>query len=102
MLSIPFVGLRIVPLFEPRLRAGGHFTNALYLLLGFSELCSYTSSTVNFFVYYFTGTKYRKTLRDLSIWGENKQKTGTVRMNSTTKIGLTDTPAGTEASSTDG
>ena len=74
VLSIPFAGLRIVPVFEPRLRAGGHFTNALYLLLGFSELCSYTSSTVNFFVYYFTGTKYRKTLRDLSIFGEKQTK----------------------------
>ena len=99
MLSIPFAGLRIVPVFEPRLRAGGHFTNALYLLLGFSELCSYTSSTVNFFVYYFTGTKYRKTLRDLSIFGGKKQtKTGTERMNSTTKNGSTDTTAPTEAS----
>ena len=102
VLSIPFVGLRIVPVFEPRLRAGGHFTNALYMLLGFSELCSYTSSTVNFFVYYFTGTKYRKTLCDLTSWGKNKQKTDMVRMNSTTKNGSTDTTAATEASSTDG
>ena len=102
VLSIPFVVLRIAPLFEPRMRDWGEFTNALYMFLGFSELCSYVSSTVNFCVYYFTGTKYRKTLRDLTSWGENKQKTGMVRMNRTTKNGSTDTTAATEASSTDG
>ena len=102
VLSIPFVVLRIAPVFEPRMSSWGEFTNALYMLLGFSELCSYVSSTVNFCVYYFTGTKYRKTLRDLTSWGKNKQKTGSMRMNSTTKNGSIDTTAGTEASSTDG
>ena len=102
VLSIPFVVLRIAPVFEPRMSDWGEFTNALYMLLGFSELCSYVSSTVNFCVYYFTSMKYRKTLRDLTSWWKNKQKTGTVRMNSTTINGSTDTTAGTEASSTDG
>ena len=102
VLSIPFVVLRIAPVFEPRMSDWGEFTNALYMLLGFSELCSFVSSTVNFCVYYFTGTKYRKTLRELSIWGKKQTKTGTERMNSTTKNGSTDTTAGFEASSTDG
>ena len=73
VLSIPYIAIRIVPTFEPRMTAEEVFTNAAHLLLGLSELCSYTSSTVNFFVYYFAGTKYRKTLRDLTSW-ENTGK----------------------------
>ena len=65
VLSIPLVVLRIIPLFEPRLRAGGQFANSFNLLVGLCELSSNISSSVNFFVYYFTGTKYRETLQGL-------------------------------------
>ena len=63
VLSIPYIAIRIVPTFEPRMTAEEVFTNAAHLLLGLSELCSYTSSTVNFFVYYFAGTKYKNSSR---------------------------------------
>ena len=65
VLSIPIIVLRVSPVFQPQLNAGGHYANAFLVLLGFAELSSYTSSSVNFFVYYFTGTKYRETLHDL-------------------------------------
>ena len=80
VLSVPFIVLRIVSVFEPRLRPGDVFSNAGSLFLGLSELCSYTSATVNFFVYYLTGTKYRKTLRDLSIFCQKRP--ATMRTNS--------------------
>ena len=95
VLSIPFIVLRISPVFEPRLADGEDFTNALLLLLGFSELCSYIRSTINFFVYYFTGTKYRKTLRDLTTW-KNIRK----RLNASNKSGRIATHAGAVSAAT--
>ena len=68
VLSIPMIVLRVFPMFEPRLRAGGEFTNSFSLLVGVSEICAYVSSSVNFFVYYFTGTKFKQTLQDLLHW----------------------------------
>ena len=65
VLSIPIIVLRVVPVFEPRLRAGGEFSNSFNLLAAVSEICSYVSSSVNLFVYYFTGTKFNQTLQVL-------------------------------------
>ena len=65
VLSIPIIVLRIVPVFEPRLSAGGEFANSFNFLLGFCEFFGNTSSSVNFFVYFVTGTKYRQTLQGL-------------------------------------
>ena len=62
VLSIPVIVLRVFPVFEPRLRAGGEFANSFHLLLGFAECFGTTSSSINFFVYIFTGTKFRETL----------------------------------------
>ena len=91
VLSVPFVVLRIVPVFEPRLRAGDIFVNAAYLLLGLSELGSYTSATVNFFVYFFTGTKYRKMLRYLT---SCKKRPVTITTNSSKNAGSIATDTG--------
>ncbi|KAL8563836.1 hypothetical protein ACOMHN_061960 [Nucella lapillus] len=65
VLSIPVISLRVLPIFEPKLSAAGYYANLFVTLLGFSELCSYTSSSVNFFVYFFTGSRYRETLNSL-------------------------------------
>ena len=67
-LSIPIIVLRVVPVFEPRLRGGGEFANSFYVLAALSEMCSYVSSSVNLFVYYFTGTKFKQTLQGLFHW----------------------------------
>ena len=68
VLSIPIIALRVVPVFEPRLRGGGEFANSFYVLTTLSEICSYVSSSVNLFVYYFTGTKFKQTLQGLLHW----------------------------------
>ena len=68
VLSIPIIVLRVSPLFQPQFSAGGRYANAFRVMLGVAELCTYTSSSVNFFVYYVTGTKYRDTLRALLGW----------------------------------
>ena len=65
VLSIPIMALRVVPLFEPRLRAGGVFANSFNFLMSAAEFFFNLSSTVNFFVYYLTGTKYKETLQGL-------------------------------------
>ena len=65
VLSIPIIALRVVPVFEPRLRAGGVFANSFNFLMSVAEFSSSLSSTVNFFVYYLTGTKYKETLQGL-------------------------------------
>ena len=67
VLSIPIIVLRVVPVFEPRLRPGGDFANSFNLLMGVGETFLNTSSTVNFFVYYKTGTKFRETLQSLTL-----------------------------------
>ena len=62
VLSIPVIILPVVPVFEPRLRPGADFANFFNLLVRVGETFSKASSTVNFFVYYSTGTKFRETL----------------------------------------
>ena len=71
VLSIPMIVLRVFPVFEPRLRAGGEFANSFNLLVGVSEKFSYVSSSVNFFVYYLTGTKFKETLQGLLQWKQS-------------------------------
>ena len=68
VLSIPIIVVRVVPVFEPRLRAGREFANSFSLLVGLAESSGNVSSSVNFFVYLFTGTKYRETLQGLITW----------------------------------
>ena len=65
IICIPVVLIRVAPLFEPRLGAGGVYANAFNLLINVTEICSYLNSTANFFVYVFAGTKYRETLQSL-------------------------------------
>ena len=55
----------MLPVFQPRLIAGGDLANSFNLLLGLTELFSYMSSSVNLFVYYFTGTRFRETLQSM-------------------------------------
>ena len=68
VLSIPVIILRVFPVFDPRFNAGGDFSNSYDLLVGLAELFSNLSSSMNFFVYYFTGTKYRHTLHGMINW----------------------------------
>ncbi|XP_076467288.1 uncharacterized protein LOC143298330 [Babylonia areolata] len=64
VLSIPLIALRVTRLFPSVLDPFFH-TNMFRLLLNCSEISFYVSSSVNFVVYYTTGTRYRETLHDL-------------------------------------
>ena len=86
VLSIPIIALRVVPVFEPRLRAGGEFTNSFNVLATLSEICSYVSSSVNLFVYYFTGTKFKQTLQGLLHWKTSAKVIRRKQSNSTVTV----------------
>ncbi|KAL8563353.1 hypothetical protein ACOMHN_042051 [Nucella lapillus] len=46
-------------------KPGGHHANMFSIVVSISELSSYASSSVNFFVYYIAGSRYRETLHQL-------------------------------------
>ena len=75
VLSIPVIAVRVLPMFEPRLGPGREFANSFSLLLGLSQVFSNMSSTVNFFVYYYTGSKFRETLQGLIYWKKSPKCT---------------------------
>ena len=54
----------IVP-FEPELRLGGAYDNTFRVVMSTLNMVSFINSSVNFFVYYYFGTKYRQTVRGM-------------------------------------
>ena len=74
VLSIPIIFLRVFPFFEARISARGDFAHSFHLLVGLAEFFSNASSSVNFFVYYFTGTKYREILHSRIKWNTLPKK----------------------------
>ena len=99
VLSIPLIILRVFPAFEPRLSVGGDFANSFNLLVGFAEFFSNMSSSVNFFVYYFTGTRYRETLHGLIKWKTPPNRNNNCEPGSSTTATNTLTSADQAASS---
>lgn len=63
--SIPNIIVRVIPLFEPEVRADGRYKNSFLVLVSGTEVGSIMYSCVNFFIYYFAGTKYRQTVHEL-------------------------------------
>ncbi|KAL8573484.1 hypothetical protein ACOMHN_047755 [Nucella lapillus] len=75
VLSSPVIIVRVSRLFPSVLNTDYHLN--LYRILANSyEVCFYISSTVNFVVYYITGTKYRETLHALLGIRKVDKKTG--------------------------
>ncbi|KAK7462582.1 hypothetical protein BaRGS_00038376 [Batillaria attramentaria] len=60
---LPALVLRVAIFAEPELSLSGRYYNTFNLLISFSQLFTYVNSSVNFFFYYFIGTKYRETVR---------------------------------------
>ncbi|XP_076436020.1 uncharacterized protein LOC143275410 [Babylonia areolata] len=75
ILSAPVIVLRLLPMFDPQLTAGGLYANMFLIFIGIGELSSYASSCVNFFVYYVTGSRYRETLHTLLGWKRSSELT---------------------------
>lgn len=74
VLSIPVVCLRLSPLFISDLNGAGQFKNSFQVILHITEVSANTNSSLNFFVYYFAGTKYRQTLKSVFRCNEIKKR----------------------------
>jgi hypothetical protein len=63
--AFSILGLFIVvaPFLQPRLSAGGLYANVFRVLAGWSDISFMASSSLNFFVYYFAGTRFRDTIK---------------------------------------
>ena len=73
----------IIPL-EPQLTFGGKYHNTYRLLIVALQMCVYVNSTVNFFVCYSFGTRYRQTVRGMFCgWRRNWNR---VRMTAGTEF----------------
>jgi hypothetical protein len=76
--SIPGIIILISPVFEPQLNPGGIEANVLSVLNSLAETGSFAVGSVNFFVYYFAGSRYRDTLKSLVCKNKQQQKGKTV------------------------
>ncbi|XP_025113613.1 type-2 angiotensin II receptor-like [Pomacea canaliculata] len=65
VLSIPNIFIRMVPLFQPEARADGRYNNSFGVLINGAEVGSAMNSSVNVFVYYFSGTKFRENVQEI-------------------------------------
>ncbi len=74
----------IVP-FVPELRLGGAYDNTFRVVISTLHMASFINSSVNFFVYYYFGTKYRQTVRSM-FCGRRKIR-NCVRMTTGKEIG---------------
>jgi hypothetical protein len=72
VLSIPFNLVFFAPIFHPQLYSGGLYANTFRVLISAGEVSTMTSSSVNFFIYYFAGTRFRDTLKS-SLDGKHQQ-----------------------------
>ncbi|KAL8573483.1 hypothetical protein ACOMHN_047754 [Nucella lapillus] len=75
VLSVPLILVRVTRLFPSVLSTTYHL-NVFRILINCYEICFYISSSVNFVVYYVTGTKYRQTLHALLGIRKVENKTG--------------------------
>ncbi|PVD22392.1 hypothetical protein C0Q70_18203 [Pomacea canaliculata] len=56
---------RIIHLFEPEVRFAGRYNNSYFLLINIAETGSILNSSIDFFVYYSAGTKFRDTVHEM-------------------------------------
>ena len=61
----PLFLLHIIMPFVPELNMNGKYNNTYYLFITTQQMCVYINSSVNFFVYYLFGTKFRQTVRGM-------------------------------------
>ncbi|PVD32654.1 hypothetical protein C0Q70_08099 [Pomacea canaliculata] len=65
LLSLPSIFLRIIPVFEPGVRPSGPYNNTCIALSSLVEISTHVNGSINFLVYYFAGTKFRKTVHSV-------------------------------------
>ena len=74
VLNLPNIVLRVTMVFVPDLNSTGRFSRLFFLMTGVVEVCIALSSSLNFLVYYFAGTKYRETVHGLCRKATTKKK----------------------------
>ncbi|KAL8575262.1 hypothetical protein ACOMHN_001808 [Nucella lapillus] len=87
ILSSPLIIAMVTPLFSNILDTSAHF-NLYRILMNCCEICFYISSSVNFVVYYVTGTKYRETLHALLGIRKVDKKTGHSKQTSSCDVSV--------------
>ena len=63
--TAPPLLIRGILAFEPELSLSGKYYNTYYLLINVQQLCVYINSSVNFFVYYVFGSKFRHSVQSM-------------------------------------
>ena len=81
----PFFLFYVIVPFVPELRLGGAYHNTFRVVISTLQTASFINSSVNFFVYYYFGTKYRQTVRSM-FCGRRKIR-NCVRMTTGKEIG---------------
>ena len=74
--TAPFFLFHTTLPFVPELSLSGKYRNTYYMLLTMQQMCVYVNSSVNFFVYYLFGTKFRLTVRGMLCECRNRTKSG--------------------------
>ncbi|KAL8573553.1 hypothetical protein ACOMHN_047824 [Nucella lapillus] len=88
VLSSPVIVVRVTRLFPSVLNTAYH-VNLYRILVNCYSVCFYVSSSVNFVVYYMTGTKYRETLHALLGIRKVEKKTGDSKQTPSSIAGST-------------
>ena len=63
--TAPHLVIRGILTFEPELSPSGKYYNTYCLLVNVQQLCVYINSSVNFFVYYVFGSKFRHSVQSM-------------------------------------
>ncbi|XP_076470649.1 uncharacterized protein LOC143300686 [Babylonia areolata] len=71
---VPAIVMRSTFLIVPEMRVGGRYDNLAWVARRFFQLTSAINNTINFFIYYFYGSKFRETTNQLFCGNRNIQK----------------------------
>ena len=63
--TAPPLVIHVILAFQPELSLSGKYYNTYYLLINVQQLCVYINSSVNFFVYYVFGSKFRHSVQSM-------------------------------------
>ena len=77
----------------PEFNAGRRYQNTFLTVLWFMEIASYVNSSLNIFVYYSMGSRYRKTVKELFCRGRVAAKLDNTGTELTTTVGVVATTA---------
>ncbi|KAK7496468.1 hypothetical protein BaRGS_00012390 [Batillaria attramentaria] len=86
LLNIPNLLFRFICIFVQDLSPSGQYHNLYFFLINILEMCAAMNSSLNFFVYVFTGSKYRETLKGFFIKSGKKKQAAAGSIASATEM----------------